>query len=220
MTSGDSYRQWRKGEPSKLGWNDRTDPGPNSQEAPRETVSQELHRVAIEQMVSDQLNFNPLAHLPEPVINQYGSNDPPKWYEISNEMLAFLALASLFALAILVTWTLTMDYARGQERASVQKASTATTLDLCAVRLPMMAGRMVKTEGEVMFWHQAEDGGLDVYLTRELANLRETCAMPVHLPPTVPETTWRPTGGERVSVCGLMVASNNQARMNPGWRCL
>lgn len=149
-------------------------------------------------------------------------NNPPKWHEVSNKMLAVCAIASLFGLAILVTWTLTMSHARKQERASIarQQASTATTIDLCAARLPMLAGRMVKTSGEVMFWREAEDRGLDVYLTRELVDQHEQCSMVVHLPPTVPETVWRPTGGEEISVCGLMVASNNQARMTPGWRCL
>lgn len=149
-------------------------------------------------------------------------NDPPRWYEIGTHLFVFLIAVGLAASAALVTWVLTIDKARAMERASLrhQRESTATTLDLCAVRLPMVAGRMVKTEGEVMFWHRGEDGGLDVYLTRELADLHELCAMPVHLPPTVPETTWIPVSGEKVQVCGLMVRSNTQARMSPGWRCL
>jgi len=154
-------------------------------------------------------------------IQQY-DHEPPRWYEIGTNFMGFLGFVIIMAAVVLFTWAYTADKYRAAERATMrrQQESTATTLDLCAVRLPMMAGRMVKTEGEVMFWRRGEDGGLDVYLTRELANLRELCAMPVHLPPTVPETTWIPVSGEKVAVCGLMVRNNAQARMSPGWRCL
>lgn len=142
-----------------------------------------------------------------------------RWYDLSPVALAGLGIAAGIACFMLIIWTLTADEARQVEKASMQRQSTATTLNICAARMPMMVGRMLKTEGEVLLWRESE-GGLDIFLTQELLEGRDSCTMIVHLPPTVPETYWRPTPGERIQICGLRVEGKVLPELNPGWRCL
>jgi len=127
-------------------------------------------------------------------------------------LIALLAIVALCLYGVIV---------RGEERrtqARMEKHLTAT-VDLCAVKLSITQGRLLKTQGEVLHWRETKDGGVDLYLVKEIDD-RLSCGMKAHLPPTIPETTWRPVSGERVTLCGLMLPAEHQARMGAAWRCM
>jgi len=248
MTDEDKWREWRKGEPGKLGWQEpvtlESDPPPRmgpthgemmdsvesdpriedylGRDHPksRERADEEVWKRMREQMQFDARNIYPLlypgAQIPVPA--------PSTWWQRERFSILLAALGTLGVgalVALLVVTLVARGILPGDELQGRVGDRLTPTVDLCATRLLLTQGRLLKTQGEVLYWLETRDGGMDLYLVKEIGDGSPLeCGMKAHLPPTIPETTWRPTTGERVTLCGLMLAAEHQARMGAAWRCV
>lgn len=207
MTEADKYRQWRKGDPGKLGWQEV------SVEPPRaKTAEEKWHEewVAAGGGIA-AMQAGAAIEVPRGVLD-----GKPWWRKLMPEILV---LSGLIAFLLVVGATL---YEGIQRRAQLRAAAgpiQSPALDLCAAKIPVAYGRLVKTQGEVLHWREARGGGVEVYLVKEVSDLG-SCGLRAQLPQTIPGTTWRPTAGERLTLCGLIEPAERQARMVAAWRCL
>jgi len=211
MTDDDKWREWRKGEPGKLGWQEI------SIEPPKGKTDEEVWH---EQWVAagGGVAIQPGAAIEVP--RGFLEETEPWWRRRPDVLVILLVILLLGGVA---SGVLLRVIAKGEVRRSQGRAEShlAPTIDLCATRLLLTQGRLLKTQGEVLYWLETRDGGMDLYLVKEIGDGSPLeCGMKAHLPPTIPETTWRPTAGDRVTLCGLMLAAEHQARMGAAWRCM